>query len=227
MHRERDVSKLGIAVWLAHEKTALIVKAKGKYLQNMGFSQNGQQYLFCEEIVYLHDRDEVMLYKDDLLQNEFSRADVFELLNQCGIEFAAYQVFATLCEQRFKLFRRGSWETDRSEWKSLPFPQVVHIDDVRDVSREAKHPKLESELPVAFDVYLPQSGFSKTQKPKPDFAVMVFHACDPIPGISLLTKHCQEVSLKLCIVGDSSMTFLEVSEFCFEHHEDLSKSVLS
>lgn len=219
MHRVRDKAKLASATWRQEEGQAEVRKVKGKYFQNLGFSHHGQR-LFCEEAVFLVDRDEMELLREDGV--EFTKAEAFALLGECGISLLAYQAYACLQEQRFHVYRHGAWRTERSEWKNLPKPRVGGA--VAGVCAAAglcagdeasKRQRLDHPVAISYDVYMPQTNFSKTNLAKPHFSLIILSALEPLPAIPVL-KACLTTSdtvLRLCIVGDSSMSFIEVSDF--------------
>ncbi len=70
---------------------------------------------------------------------------------------------------------------------------------------------------VSFDVYMPQSGFSKNKMSKPDFSLLILSADAFMPSIAALRRTISSldpaVPLRMSVVGDSSITFVEVSDF--------------
>jgi len=151
-------------------------------------------------------------------------------LDECNINIKAYTVFAALREQRFHVFRHGCWLVTR-DWKLLPSPRVAYVFTVAESSEcegnaptssssssaEVKRQKvIETSLFISFDVYKPQSYFSKNRMGKPDFCVIVLPADGLIPSVSSMRVVIQKedsVPVRLGIVGDSSITFVEVSDF--------------
>jgi len=65
--------------------------------------------------------------------------------------------------------------------------------------------------------YAPQPEFSKNRMGKPDFSLSILSADRRMPSVAALRKAIQtcdpSIPLRLCIVGDSSVTFVEVSDF--------------
>ncbi|KAH9254737.1 hypothetical protein BASA81_007288 [Batrachochytrium salamandrivorans] len=219
MHRVRDKAKLASATWEQEEGHAVVQKVKGKYFQNLGFSHHGQR-LFCEEAVFLVDRDEMELLRESGV--EFTKAEAFALLGECGISLLAYQAYACLQEQRFHVYRHGAWKTERHEWKNLPKPRVgsggVGLSSAaagEEGVAPNKRQRLDCPVAISYDVYMPQANFSKTNLAKPHFSLIILSTLEPLPAIPVL-KSCLTTSdtvLRLCIVGDSSMSFIEVSDF--------------
>lgn len=198
---------LGKARWLPDQGCAEIVKAKGKYMGQMGFGN----YLFPEEAVFLCDRDEIELVTCE--DSPLSKLESFALLDQVGMHIHAYTVYATLREQRFNVFRHGYWHTGKQHLSQLALPDVN--------SSAGCQPK------IAFDVYQPKQGFSKNAMESPDFCLLLFPAeqvCPSISSLQMVIRQVQErdvnAAVRLCIVGDSSLQFLQVEKFELNVEQD-------
>jgi hypothetical protein len=72
-------------------------------------------------------------------------------------------------------------------------------------------------LTLAFDCYMPQSGFSKNNMGKPTFSLAIFSASGTLPSViklkELISQADEGVPVRLAIVGDSSISFIEISDF--------------
>lgn len=240
-HRVKSEDTMGLAQWNPSTKTASVMRVKGKFMSTMGYNN----HLFPEEVVFLKDYDEIELLNER--GEKMSKAQAFALLDECGIDMKVYSAYATLREQRFPTYRHGAWRLTSSSSSSslrggggralsiadLKIPRLGRVNfwmntststtvgDEGDRKRarggEDEEEEEEDELPIAFDVYQPQSGFSKTKMDKPSFCIGVLGADDDMPSVEALRaaaeKVPENVPLRLCIVGDSSVTFVEVSKF--------------
>jgi len=224
------VNSKGCARWDPASQTALVVRAKGKYMPTMGFALDGQR-LFPEEAVFLADSDEIdlVVHAGEEGDKALSKVRTMALLGLCSIDMKAYTVYAALREQRFHVYRHGAWQRSSGRaWRDLPSPRVVraHSADGEELVNPMKRVRtLEqdnvgdgiNQLFISFDVYRPQSGFSKNRMPKPDFSLIILSSEGSIPSVALLRATLKandpSIPLRLAIVGDSSLTFIEVSDF--------------
>lgn len=210
-------------------------------MSTMGFNNQ----LFPEEAIFLVDRDEIELIDEN--NNKFTKESAFALLDQCNIDMKLYSAYATLREQRFPTYRHGAWKksasiasllaptliTTRRSQSSLPSSssssssssnikrvkvELNNNNNNNNIEEENQKQEEDDELRVCFDVYQPQSGFSKTKMDKPSFFITIIGADDDLPPLikikALLAKcKAESVPLRLCIVGDSSITFVEIDDF--------------
>jgi hypothetical protein len=172
-----------------------------------------------------------------------TKFEVFSLLDECNIDMKAYLVYAALREQRFHVYRHGAWKVENKLWSELRTPKVVRTpllkpyaaeaqpnvgisltcnesnDEVKAQSKRQKQTfqELETEVFISFDVYKPQAGFSKNRMGKPDFSIIILSCEGRMPSVASLRSTLQHsdpsIPLRLGIVGDSSLTFVEVSDF--------------
>lgn len=193
--RNRPSSKKGEATWDADAKLGTLVRTKGKYMDKMGFAG----CLFAEEVVFLLDRDELVVKASD--GSETTAEDAFAMLDAADVDVDAYQVFSVLREQRFNVFRAGySSARSRTEKARLAPPTVSSSS---------------TELTPSYDVYLPSSAFAKSKLGAPHFSVCVVNADDPLPTIRSMRASAKKSPhpIRLAIVGDSSVSFVEYTDF--------------
>jgi len=214
MHRSRAAEQKGKARWDPSSGVAIVHRVKGKFMSSMGFGQ----MLFPEEAVFLADRDEIDLVKfaeDGVSEVPVTGDEVFSVLAECGIDMRAYTAYAALREQRFIVFRAGAWKcrSSKDDMARLLPPKT----GVAQRNTSANNNTLLPTLTLTFDVYQPQSGFSKANMPRPDFSIAVLSADDVLPPIASLRQTVLDseagVPSRMCIVGDSSVTFVELSIF--------------
>jgi len=209
MHRARTAEQKGKARWDAESRTAVVHRVKGKFMSTMGYGST----LFAEEAVFLADRDEIDLVVGvasdaDDAERVLRGAEIFAILQQCNIDVRAYTAYAALREQRFPVFRAGAWRCmNKHEFAALAAPKSGPVDT------GAHGPS----LVLSFDVYQPSSSFSKANMGKPDFSIAVLSADDVLPSVASMRRTVEEalpgVPSRMCIVGDSSVTFVELSTF--------------
>ena len=115
-------------VFQDERKLFLVTRCKGKGLCMGGFgvpllmddvsskddkskeasSQPPQEYLFIEEAIFLHERGlaEVRLYQNQQPKSAESY-QLYRLLEPCGVEMAAYLVYAHIRSQSFRVLRHA------------------------------------------------------------------------------------------------------------------------
>lgn len=180
-----------------------VAENKGKTFSNGGFGialpkelhlcKTGcNLYLWIEEALFLHDSGLATFLNE--AQEILTTQQLYLLLQDGDIELPVYRVYAHLRNQTYRVLRykpRDELQTTVSH-PSLPSP-----------------PKL---LQVAWQVYLPNSNFRKTNPGPPDFLVAITMFAQPSPTFerirTMMMDECRGIALKLAAVSDSGTVIM-------------------
>ena len=240
MHRARPEDAKGRAKWDAGRGVAVVQRSRGKFMSTMGYAQFlfPEEAVFLADRDEIELVEEVPPPADappNALPGErkLDGVEIFGVLDRAGIDLKCYTAYAVLREQRFQVYRRGAWRTPKEQWGALPAPGVNVVrplassssssdtttstttNDEESTTKRAK-PSAPS-LTLAFDAYMPMAGFSKNNMGKPAFSLAVVASDDSLPPVAqlreLIATADAGVPVRLCIVGDSSISFIELSNF--------------
>jgi hypothetical protein len=167
-----------------------------------------QHYLFVEEVLFLHERG-FLECKDISSSESLDSSQLFQMLPSLNMSLAMYFVYSHLRSQDFRVLRHNpdrleilkkQQEKEKKEAGALKR-------QIRTSIRTAPNPSIpDSGLEICYDVYMPNSSFSKLSPGLPDFYVAAsyyhqsmvsFDDCQAILG------RCNGIPLKLASVSDS------------------------
>mmetsp|Transcript_18627 Transcript_18627/g.39135 ORF Transcript_18627/g.39135 Transcript_18627/m.39135 type:complete len:285 (+) Transcript_18627:3091-3945(+) len=135
----RRSSRQGVAVaeWIEEAKRVLVLVERGKFIQQMGFFEEGKHYLFPEDALYLMDRSKLCLLMNGMATSLQRAMSV--LLSGAGISAAEYYAM-THCRRVGFIVRRpaseissGSLKISFSSWaansfrRKAPSPPEFHL----------------------------------------------------------------------------------------------------
>lgn len=175
------------------------------------------------------NKKDVSLPSDSVVEKD----EVFSFLGEAGIGLSAFTAYSTLREQRFNIFRHGMHlAKTNKEKEQLPAPRVYHShtsqkqpsaaseilpSDSQNSQLSTRETENFSKVPIAFDCYMPQSGFSKKKMDIPHFTLSIVESRDCLPSVKSIcsTIDSDEIgkAFRIGIVGDSSLSFVEVAKF--------------
>lgn len=214
-------------------------------MSTMGFSNDGQK-LFPEEAVFLCDCDEIELITgDEVILSKIQAFGLLETCDIDMKAYTVYAalreqrfhvyrhgawkigreikslpqprvitVLESMMDNRDPLSNKRQKPDDSSTEQSTVNDQA---EPPRKMAAEEGQASPDEVLSISFDVYKPQSGFSKNKMEKPDFSLMILSADGRMPSVRSLRnaiRRCDPgVPLRMAIVGDSSLTFVEVADF--------------
>jgi hypothetical protein len=165
-------------------------------------------YLFVEEVLFLHERG-FLECKDISSSESLDSSQLFQMLPSLNMSLAMYFVYSHLRSQDFRVLRHNPdrleiLKRQQEEEKKEAAALKRHI---RRSLRTAPNPSIpDSGLEICYDVYMPNSNFSKLSPGLPDFYVAAsyyhqsmvsFDDCQAILG------RCRGIPLKVASVSDS------------------------
>jgi hypothetical protein len=177
-----------------------------------GTTTKSCDYLFIEEVVFLHERGLL-----DCLGNDTEPLDLsqlYQLLSQLGMSLPMYLVFAHLRSQDFRVLRHAPERLKllRHQETAATLPRK----EARALRRQVRETIQHAEVPVisnpgiciCWDAYQPNSEFAKTHPGLPDFCVAVTYYGEAHVSFSeiqsLVVKNDgHDIPIKLATVSDS------------------------
>jgi hypothetical protein len=179
------------------------------------------EYLFVEEVLFLHEQGFLAAYDEH--ENVLDAVDLYQRLDALGVSLAAYLVYAHLRVQTFRVVRHTSTRrrilvameqllqdaTDPEDRKREMLSHPMHSlrQKLRDDATKGRLCPMSSNE-IAFDVYKPNSEFSRSCPGLPNFHVaMSFngHGGYTFFQLSSLLQACENTPLKVATVSDSGV----------------------
>jgi hypothetical protein len=177
-----------------------------------GTTTKSCDYLFIEEVVFLHERGLL-----DCLGNDTEPLDLsqlYQLLSQLGMSLPMYLVFAHLRSQDFRVLRHAPERLEllRHQETAAKLPRK----EARALRRQVRESIQHAGAPVipnpgvciCWDAYQPNSEFAKTHPGLPDFYVAVTFYGEAHVSFSeiqslVVRNDGHDIPIKLATVSDS------------------------
>jgi hypothetical protein len=187
-----------------------------------------KEYLLIEEVLVLYERGllEACNEKNERLESR----ELYNMLEPLGVQLPVYLVYAHLRQQTYRVVRHTPARRDilekmeaivdanngsisSSYFRKDVAPSRLRLALRRDAA-QAPPPRM---FATAFDVYQPNSTFSRSCPGRPDFYVAVFsfaHAFPTFATLQSLVEACQGLPLKIATVSDSgTVVVLGITDF--------------
>jgi len=184
-----------------------------------------KEHLFVEDVVFLHERGLVEVNDD--MGSLLNSSHIYNLLEPLGLSLPVYLANAHLRAQTYRVVRHtpgrrqilegmesllrqsGNDEEEESIHNGVKTPRRC----LRDDAISAAPPKVatSSSPSIAFDVYQPDSNFSRSNPGLPDFYVAVTYYNEPrldFGALVSLLQECQGVPLKIATVSDAGTVIM-------------------
>lgn len=187
------------------------------------------EYLFPEEVLFLHDRGLLECQLLDEKKGEtvsINTSQLFQMLPQLGMSLAMYFVYAHLRSQEFRVTRHDPlrFELLQKQQELTTGDDIPRIEKA-DLKRQVRHsiatavaPQMDNDkLTISWDVYNPNAKFAKTHPGTPNFYVAAtFYSREAsfLDVHELVKTKCHGVPLKLATVSDSgTVVMFGVTDF--------------
>lgn len=172
-----------------------------------------EHYLFVEEVLFLHERG-FLECKDASLSKSLGSSQLYQMLPSLHISLPIYFIYSHLRSQDFRVLRHNPDRFDILKKQQEEVKQEVPIlkRQIRRSLQTAPPPSIpESGLKICFDVFMPNSNFSKLSPGLPDFYVAASYYHQSIVSFSdcqaILVK-ARGIPLKLASVSDSGTVIM-------------------
>ena len=206
------LSSASECVWCPDKQLFHVSQPKGKMIANGGYGihLDGQEgvFLFIEECLVLYEQGilRVKTQNDDkMLESQ----ELYEKLSVCGISLPVYLVYAHLRSQAYRVVRYSEKRRQLLEQMANGRSTDHLKKSLREVAATTQPPKCwfsDEECPkLAFDAYLPNSNFKKSDPGLPDLCVVCMAYSQPSPQFSEiqnLLKQAHPSPLKIATVSD-------------------------
>lgn len=209
-----------VAVWQSTQQRALVIKHCGKLLRHMGYANGADHCLMAEEVLYLAERDQILVLPSSSVGEPVSLPSLYALVIQdctatstdmhrtanvfkgetvsavmCVSPLTLYWVYAHLKNLGYVVFRTSV--TPRYQGRFMK-PQFGSFCDA----------------PPTFEVYEPSHAVLSRPGTKPSFYVVVTTYVSRIPTIPMLVElaeQCNGVRLKAAVVsGDGTVLMFDL-----------------
>ncbi|EEC49167.1 predicted protein [Phaeodactylum tricornutum CCAP 1055/1] len=186
-------------------------------------------YLFIEEVLFLFERGLLEAY--ELENQDLDRSvkpldpfALYQMLEPLGVTLPTYLVYAHLRAQTFRTVRHSSVRRSILDAMQDALPpnqtaverkRALQSEAMKDLRQQLREESLRAQsyrIPiasqghgVAFDVYRPESDYTRSRPGLPDYCVGIAYYNQPGLGffqIQALLKECRGVPLKIATVSD-------------------------
>lgn len=238
--KPRVKSDWSLATWHAEENAAEVNVNNCKFLSRMGFARGRRRLLYIEEALYLVSRCDMVLAVPDASVKATSRRaairplslqESYGLLIRSGFPIEAFQVYCHLSRAGYLVFRdeqhpptkgRASWSTAPTSLLPPPLQQErqaallkrlqSRMPNLRPMQRAAIDITVEPHE-VVFNVFKPNSKFSRNKQVVPDYRVAL--AREKLPSTEALEAadtHCGNVPLLYAIVNTGDVDYFNLCD---------------
>ena len=193
-----------------------VVRAKGKALSSGGYgvaitAEKVNDFLYIEEVLFLFERGTLNALSENM--ESLNSSQLYRLLPHFGISLPLYLVYSHLRSQDFRVLRHNPNRINILKRQQQVEPTNSQLlkrslkRKVRDTIREAPFPQIpEKGICLCFDVYRPNTAFSKLDPGLPDFYVASSFYNDArvtFDNCKSILESCKGIPLKLATVSDS------------------------
>eukprot|EP00980_Cylindrotheca_fusiformis_P006124 scaffold1319_cov126-Cylindrotheca_fusiformis.AAC.13 len=167
-----------------------------------------QHYLVIEEVLFLHERG-LLECKDVSCSETLDSSQLYQLLPSLNMSLAMYLVYSHLRSQDFRVLRHhpDRLQILKKQQEEVGKETLALKRQFRRSLQTAPPPSIpKSGLKIGFDVYMPNSTFSKTSPGLPDFyvAASYYHQSTvSFDDCQAILEQCGTIPLKVASVSDS------------------------
>jgi len=191
-----------VGIWDEAKELVFVEHFKGKQLQRMGTTIDGQHWLLPEESTYLVVNNKLRLKKSATCNEYMTYSEAyrycFKGLSKHKLSIAEYSVYAKLAKQRYIIFK--------SESRKLP------------AECDSASNRASTDINLLYNVFEPRKDFKKSDPGTPSFRVVISPFHDKLPSLKHLEKLLQSQSSshiphKIALFDGQSVSFLGVEAF--------------
>lgn len=204
----------GVAITSAGETTEKkkTTDCSGSSSELSNFRSETFDYLFIEEVLFLHERGLLITSSGDSSEVPLDSSQLYQMLPRLGSSLPVYLVYSHLRSQDFRVLRHhpDRLEILKRQLSSTPTSLIRRQTlkrQIRSTIQLASSPNItENGIRICFDVYMPNTNFAKLSPGLPDFYVAATYYHQPQVSFAdckdVMAK-CQGIPLKLATVSDS------------------------
>ena len=172
--------------------------------------QTTHQYLFIEEVLFLHERG-LLECKQASSSELLDTSQLYQLLPPLQLSLPIYFVYAHLRSQDFRVLRHSTSRIEvlrKHDATGVPDSKLKEFKrTIRKTLEKAPPPIIPGNgLEICFDVYMPNASFSKLNPGLPDFLVATTYYSESrvsFVDCQKILERCEGIRLKVATVSDS------------------------
>lgn len=233
--KPRRRSDWSLATWHADEGAAEVNIDNCKFLSRMGYTKGRRRLLFIEEALYLVARSDMILALPDKSMpatnslaaiRPLSVQESYSLLIRSGCPVEAFQVYCHLSRAGYLVFRdeqhppvrdRNGWVSAHPQTPPQERPVALlnrlrsRMPNLQPMGRVEISTAAATSQPVVYNVFKPNSKFSRSKQVVPDYRIsLAWEGVPTMDTLAMVDQQCGEVPLLYAIVTTADVDYFNL-----------------